>query len=585
MQPAGEPRLADVLDRLEGLAGPAAAGRVVELRRRLSSARLRLLVVGEAKRGKSSVVNALLGRAVLPVGVTPVTSIATSVTWGDSEAVEVDFFDGGTELTGLDGLAALVTEEANSENRLGVRQVVVRLPAPLVANGVEIVDTPGTGSVHEHNTRTARAALGQMDAAVFVLSADPPVSAAERALLVQVADTAVEVFVLLNKADRLDPAELRQAHAFTAGVVADALGRPVDVIPVSARHALRGRNGGGDDGFAEFRRRLQHYLVVRGATDLQRSVARAALRLSGELLDEVAVTLGVLDAGDSEGRSRVRRFEARLAAVEEARVGVADQLAGETGRLLRALNAAAAQAERQLVAEIAARLDAELAEPASGPAADLQRIGRERLVRLTTTAVERWRAEQAAALEESLRGLTARLVRTIECEVRELADAAAEELSVRLVTPFDAPGLAEPIRFFYAVGEDVGQTELLAGVVRRHLPGTLGRRRMLRYVMGSVDGFVNQQVGRARADLQARLAETSRRLRRLVDEQYAATADRLRAAVTAAATTATLVGAERADTRVQLAARAAALTELRELLAAEPVGTAGTAGAGFWGVR
>jgi len=577
VQPAGEPRLADVLDKLEGLAGPAAAGRVVELRRRLASARLRLLVVGEAKRGKSTVVNALLGRAVLPVGVTPVTSIATTVTWGDSEAVEVDFFDGRTEVTGLDGLA-VVTEEANPANRLGVRQVVVRLPAPLVASGVEIVDTPGTGSVHEHNTRTARAALGQMDAAVFVLSADPPVSAAERALLVQVADTAVEVFVLLNKADRLDPTELRQAHAFTAGVVADALGRPVDVIPVSARQALRGRGAGDDDdGFAEFRQRLEHYLAVRGATDLQRSVARAALRLSGELLDEVAVTLGVLDADDTEGRSRVRRFEARLAAVEEARVGVADQLAGETSRLLRALNTAAAQAERELVAEIAARLDAELAEPASGPAADLQRIGRKRLVQLTTTAVERWRREQAAALEESLRGLYARLVGTIEREVRELADAAAEELSVRLVTPFDAPGLAEPIRFFYAVGEDIGQTELLAGVVRRHLPGTLGRRRVLRYLLGSVDGFVNQQVGRARADLQARLAETSRRLRRLVDEQYAATADRLRAAVTAAAATATLVGAERASTRRQLTARAAELTELRQLLAAEPAATAGAA--------
>jgi hypothetical protein len=42
------------------------------------------------------------------------------------------------------------------------------------------VDTPGTGSVHGHNTAEADAVLPSMDAAIFVLSSDPPVSAIER---------------------------------------------------------------------------------------------------------------------------------------------------------------------------------------------------------------------------------------------------------------------------------------------------------------------------------------------------------------------------------------------------------------------
>lgn len=66
------------------------------LRERLRAARLRVLVVGEAKRGKSTLVNALLGREVLPTGVTPLTALPTTVTHGTGEAMEVAFTDGRT---------------------------------------------------------------------------------------------------------------------------------------------------------------------------------------------------------------------------------------------------------------------------------------------------------------------------------------------------------------------------------------------------------------------------------------------------------------------------------------------------------
>lgn len=55
------------------------------LRTRLDAARLRVLVAGEAKRGKSTLVNALLGRPVLPAGVTPLTALPTTVRSGHPE--------------------------------------------------------------------------------------------------------------------------------------------------------------------------------------------------------------------------------------------------------------------------------------------------------------------------------------------------------------------------------------------------------------------------------------------------------------------------------------------------------------------
>ncbi len=80
-------------------------------------------------------------------------------------------------------LEDLVTERRNPGNRRNLTSVTVLLDVPVLARGVELVDTPGIGSVYAHNTTAAETALEEMDAAVFVLTADPPVSASERELM------------------------------------------------------------------------------------------------------------------------------------------------------------------------------------------------------------------------------------------------------------------------------------------------------------------------------------------------------------------------------------------------------------------
>ena len=82
-------------DRVAGLLGSLAesvdaslAGAVAELQERWAQARLRVLLVGEAKRGKSTVGNAILRRQVLPAGVVPLTAVATTVRAGTPERIE-----------------------------------------------------------------------------------------------------------------------------------------------------------------------------------------------------------------------------------------------------------------------------------------------------------------------------------------------------------------------------------------------------------------------------------------------------------------------------------------------------------------
>src|SRR5664279_4584547 len=174
--PPGQRELTCALDRLAALLGagdgdPAGVDEVAELSRRVREDVLRVVVAG-----KSTLINALLARAVLPTGVVPLTAVPTTLSYGESEAVEVRYTDGRDAVLGLDALPELVTEAGNPANRGGVAAVTVRLPAPLLAGGMELVDTPGTGSVYVHNTTAAAGALERMDAAVFVLTVDPPIS-------------------------------------------------------------------------------------------------------------------------------------------------------------------------------------------------------------------------------------------------------------------------------------------------------------------------------------------------------------------------------------------------------------------------
>ena len=197
-----DPLLA-ALDELSGLGGEGDRAAVDALRGRLAERRLRVLVAGEAKRGKSTLINALLGRTLLPTGVTPLTALATTVRYGREEGAAAVFRDGRAESFPLSSLDDLVTERGNPANRRNLASVAVVVGAPLLARGVELVDTPGTGSVYAHNTAEAEAALETMDAAVFVLTADPPVAASERELMARVAELSVTMFVVLNKADYL----------------------------------------------------------------------------------------------------------------------------------------------------------------------------------------------------------------------------------------------------------------------------------------------------------------------------------------------------------------------------------------------
>ncbi len=560
--PDGESTLAAALNSLASLGTDRDRERLLALLDRLEAARLRVLVVGEAKRGKSTLINALLGRDVLPSGVTPLTAVATTVRHGDDSRIEVAFLDGHVEKLPLTALADFVTEVRNPRNKRMVGGVAVYLDAPVLAGGVELVDTPGTGSVFQWDTQAAHEALQTMDAAVLVLTADPPVSASERDLLGRVAELSVTTFAVLNKADHLDEAGVAEASEFTRRVLAEA-GHPGTVYPMSAWAAVRG----GDAGFTAFETDFTAYLSSRREADLRASAIAQARRVAGSLLDEVALTRRAAEMRAGEAADRVERFSARLAEVAVRSRDAIAVVDAESARLLSALNDAADEDAPRLSREIGGQLDALFdGELSVAPPAEIERRGREQLTALTLTAAETWREQRREAIEQGLARVDARLAADLKAELDVLRDSAAELLGLDLAVPEPEGRLAESRRFFFITTEDVGQTELLAGAVRRRLPGEFGRRAAREHLRRTASDLMNSQIGRARGDLQYRLGEAKRALVRVVEQRYADGTDRIRSALEAAAGLREASADQAAAKERELAEREAALRHAIGLL-------------------
>ncbi len=576
------------LAELADLGGDNDRALVGTLRDRLGQGRLRVLVAGEAKRGKSTLVNALLGRPVLPTGVTPLTALATTVRHGQDEKATAVSRDGRAQSFPLSALEDLVTERGNPGNRRGLASVTAVVDAPVLARGVELVDTPGTGSVYAHNTAAAEAALPTMDAAVFVLTADPPVSATERELMTRVAGLSVTMFVVLNKADYLagygacppgqavhggtpsdragacGGSEFAEALEFTARVTDEAAGRPVRVYPLSARAAL---SGAADPGFAAFAAAFTGYLDRGRAADLRLSAAAQARRLTQALLDEVTLARHAAQMRTGSAAERVAEFAARLAAVDGRRQDAVDLAQAESARLLAGLNAAAEGAAREGAADVGRQLDALLAgELAAAPASEIERTGRARMDELAVRAAERWRRQQAEHLENALAQLDSRLTSDLRAELDAVRDAAAELLGLTLTVPGPGERLIPDMRFFYLAGEQAGQTELLAGAIRRRLPGNAGRRRARAYLHREAASLVPQQIGRARADLQYRLAEATRQLVRATGARYTESTFRLDCALRTAAGLREATAGDTARLDRELSGRGQALGQVIRLL-------------------
>lgn len=273
----------------------------------------KVLIVGEFKRGKSTLINALLGQKVLPAHALPTTAIVNELKWGHPPSARLHFRaeEDGTRRQPLDisvdDLARhVVIDRTNRNAPSRYERAEVFWDLELCRHGVEVIDSPGLNE-NEIREQTTLDYLPEVDATIFVILATQALSDHELAYLrhhVQPASAAT--FFVFNRINDVDAEEREDVRddlsQRIAEYAADTDGR---VFFVNAKGALDGRvvrdeERVADSGVPELERALHDFL----ARD------RARVKLQGPLL--------VLDEGVRSVRAEIPRARALLAESLEA---------------------------------------------------------------------------------------------------------------------------------------------------------------------------------------------------------------------------------------------------------------------------
>ncbi len=196
---------------------------------------LSIAVLGRFKAGKSSFLNHLIGREVLPVGVVPVTSVVTDVGYGAKDAASVRFDDRREIEIPLHDLRLYIAEAENQLNRKHVEVVSVRLAALSRWPGLRFIDTPGLESAFAHNTEASIGWAPNVDIALVAIGVDPPLSAQDIALIEMLFKYTPRVAVLLTKADVLDDQQRGEVIDFVRGQLAARFKQTIPIYPYSTR--------------------------------------------------------------------------------------------------------------------------------------------------------------------------------------------------------------------------------------------------------------------------------------------------------------------------------------------------------------
>jgi len=208
--------------------------RIDALAARLEDDGFELALFGRVSSGKSSMLNALLGVSVLPVGINPITSVPTKLRYGPELKAAVAFGDGRSEAVSVEELSRLVTEQGNPGNLRNVVRALVEVPSPRLKQGVLLVDTPGLGSLATRGAAETLAYLPSCDLALLLIDAGATLSDEDIGTLRLLYEAGIPALVLLSKADLLAEGDLHRAIGYIREHIGRALNLDVTVHPVSS---------------------------------------------------------------------------------------------------------------------------------------------------------------------------------------------------------------------------------------------------------------------------------------------------------------------------------------------------------------
>lgn len=506
--------LETMAQRLENLVKNNNAERVKEQQEKIRSQSFNLVVLGQFKRGKSTFINALLGAPILPTAVVPLTSVVTILSYGESPKAVVRFLSGGEKVIDIGEIASYITEKENPKNEKGVKEVEVFYPSEYLKNGVRIIDTPGVGSVYNHNTEVAYNYLPYVDAGIFIVSADPPLSQSEHSFLKDIKSSADKIFFVLNKIDQVNEEDRQESLEFTKTVIEEDFGKgKVKIFPLSARWALEGKLNKDEATLKksllpDFEARLRNFLIQEKGLVLLRSITNNLLRIvSNEMisskLEEESLKLPL-----EELRRKIEQFENEVKLIEKEREANVFLLQGHTKKIIQELDEAIGEFKKSRLPKLLADLEQEYMRRTALGGGNL----REDLEKFVFSAIQNtfseWRQVLTESISSQLEAIHLDFARKVNSTIERITDLAGSIFSLKLEPFTSVPTLSRKSEFYFLLKDDPVGLELLQMALTSALPGFLTKKMILKKMKESVTELLDRHCGRVRYDLVNRIQDT-----------------------------------------------------------------------------
>jgi hypothetical protein len=500
-----------------------------ELASRVSEGRFYVACIGQFKRGKSTLINALLGAPVLPVGFIPVTAVPTVIRFGEQQRARVRARDSSWREIAIQELGDYVSEEHNPENSKGVVGVEVFVPSPLLASGMCLVDTPGLGSVFTGNAAATEAFIPHIDAALVVVGADPPLAGEELALVEAVGRHVEDLILVINKADRTTDEERAAAAGFTRKLLEKRLRRPAGpVFEVSATERLQNR--GPERDWGRMVEALGQLVADSGRELIHAACERGLERLGEELLAIISEEREALERPIEES-------ERRIAAMTETLAG-AERSMRELGYLFMAeqhhLSDALGDRHKAFLASLSPEAGRELERALQSVPRGMGPSYRRRVMREAQDVVRRhvlpWLQTEQVEAEKEYRQVAHRFVQVGNDFLKKLADAGVREIA-RMPHALDPEaGFRIRSRFTFHELIEIAQpasplrwvADSILGLVGAHRVIENDARRFLTHLLETnctrVQSDILNRVQESRSRLEVEIRKLLHEIRRIADQ-------------------------------------------------------------------
>lgn len=280
----------------------------------LESGSITLVVLGEFNHGKSTVINALLGDEILPMGITPTTAQITHLIHGDERSARMKLPRGGDfKDLDIENLASAIKDshEGNEDPEF----IELAYPNTFLDQGLVLVDTPGVNDISRQKVEITYGYLPRADVILYVLDATQVLKKSET---VFIRDRLLKanrdrILFVLGKVDALSEADAREVEAYARQRLETLIG-PVELFAFSARDALERQLKGDepDDAFLAFREYVRHFMREQKESIVLDSSLGGALRIAALMEQNLAIKKQGYRLEQADLEKRIRAVHEKL---------------------------------------------------------------------------------------------------------------------------------------------------------------------------------------------------------------------------------------------------------------------------------